>query len=51
VEQLKHKLRDVVYKGRGKSLLMVIAHLTPILRGWINYFKLAEIKTFRVWMN
>ena len=44
VERLRAKLREVFRRGRGRSLLKVVTELTPILRGWINYFRLAEVK-------
>jgi len=44
VERLKDKLRGVLRKGRGKSTAMVINILTPILRGWFQYFRLAGVK-------
>ncbi|MBF0147385.1 MAG: group II intron reverse transcriptase/maturase, partial [Magnetococcales bacterium] len=33
-----------VRKGRGRNLGKFIRELTPILRGWANYFRLAETK-------
>ncbi len=30
--------------GRGRSLAKVIEEITPILRGWTAYFRLAEVK-------
>ena len=44
IERFKDKLRDVLRKGRGKSLSKTISMLTPILRGWLHYFKLARVK-------
>lgn len=44
LERLKSKLREVSRKGRGRNLKRVIEEATPILRGWSNYFKLAEVK-------
>jgi RNA-directed DNA polymerase len=44
VARLKDKLRNVLRKGRGKSLTMTIVSLTPILRGWFNYFALTRVK-------
>nr|WP_198409482.1 group II intron maturase-specific domain-containing protein [Limnochorda pilosa] len=42
--RLKAKLREVFRSGRGPSLRHTIHTLTPILRGWSNYFQLAEVK-------
>lgn len=42
--RLQDKLREQFRQGRGRNLARFIASLTPILRGWVNYFKLAEVK-------
>src|SRR6266702_967332 len=45
VKRLKGKLREIFRRGRGRNLGKLIAdELTPLLRGWINYFRLAEVK-------
>jgi RNA-directed DNA polymerase len=44
VQRLKDSIRDLMRRGRGRRLDRVIAELTPKLRGWGNYFKLAEVK-------
>ena len=44
VERLKSKLREISRKGRGRNLRRIIEEVTPILRGWSNYFKLSEVK-------
>lgn len=44
VERLKAKLRERFRQGRGQNLQRFIRDLTPILRGWMNYFRLAEVK-------
>jgi RNA-directed DNA polymerase len=44
LERLKMKLREIVRKGRGRNHKRVIEEVTPILRGWSNYFKLSEVK-------
>jgi RNA-directed DNA polymerase len=45
VQRLKEKLREVFRRGRGRNLGRLIeAELTPLLRGWMNYFRLAEVK-------
>ncbi|MFB0524290.1 MAG: group II intron reverse transcriptase/maturase [Phycisphaerae bacterium] len=44
VKRLKCKLRDLFRAGRGRNLARLIAELTPILRGWVSYFRLAEVK-------
>jgi len=44
VDRLRAKLRGIFRKGRGRNLQTVIEELTPVLRGWMNYFRLAEVK-------
>jgi RNA-directed DNA polymerase len=45
VQRLKAKLREIFRRGRGRNLGKLIeAELTPLLRGWMNYFRLAEVK-------
>ena len=42
---LKEKLREIFRRGRGRNLKRLIEEqLTPLLRGWMNYFRLAEVK-------
>ena len=42
--RLKSKLKTLFRRGRGKSLARTVEELNPILRGWINYYRLAEVK-------
>jgi RNA-directed DNA polymerase len=44
VERLKNKLRTLFRQGRGRNIAAFVRELAPILRGWINYFQLAEVK-------
>jgi RNA-directed DNA polymerase len=44
VQRLMQKVREVSRTGRGRSLCRTIEDLNPVLRGWINYFRLAENK-------
>jgi RNA-directed DNA polymerase len=45
VQRLKGKLREIFRRGRGRNLGKLIeSDLTPLLRGWLNYFRLAEVK-------
>jgi RNA-directed DNA polymerase len=44
VKRVKGKIREIIRKGRGSSLARVIGELTPLLRGWINYFRLSTVK-------
>jgi RNA-directed DNA polymerase len=44
VERFKDKLREFFAMGRGWSLSRLIGVLNPRLRGWINYFRLTQIR-------
>lgn len=44
VERFKAKLRVLFRHGRGRNLRRFIAELAPVLRGWMNYFRHAEVK-------
>jgi RNA-directed DNA polymerase len=44
VDRLKGKLRVILRRGRGRYLGSVIGELTPIIRGWVAYFRLAGVK-------
>lgn len=43
-DRLRDKLRTVFRQGRGRSVGTTVETLTPILRGWINYFRLSQVK-------
>jgi len=44
VKRLRAKLRPVFRRGRGRSLAGTIEELGPVLRGWVAYFRMAEVK-------
>ena len=44
VARLKAKVREHFREGRGRSLTWVIGQIGPVLRGWVSYFRLAEVK-------
>ncbi|MCX6687717.1 MAG: group II intron reverse transcriptase/maturase, partial [Methanoregula sp.] len=45
VQRLKSRIQELLRKGRGQAVRRVIMDLQPLLTGWIQYFKLAEIKS------
>ena len=46
-QKMKSKLRLLCRKGRGRNLRRFIAEtLNPVLRGWTNYFRLSQTKSF-----
>ena len=42
--RLKAKVRERLRGGRGRNLPRQIQELSPLLRGWVSYFHLAEVK-------
>ena len=44
VNRLKMVLKKLFRQGRGRNLGRFIESLKPTLRGWINYFRLSEVK-------
>jgi RNA-directed DNA polymerase len=46
-QKMKKKLKKLCREGRGRNLERLIGErLNPVLRGWMNYFRLSETKTF-----
>lgn len=44
VARLRSKLRTALRQGRGRALARTIEDLAPIIRGWLQYVRLAEAK-------
>jgi RNA-directed DNA polymerase len=44
VIRLKKKLREHFRRGRGQRVGRLVEGLTPVLRGWVAYFRHAEVK-------
>lgn len=42
--QFKNKIRKLTPRNSGINLEAMIARLNPVLRGWINYFRIANCK-------
>jgi RNA-directed DNA polymerase len=42
-QRLKKKLKPLLRRSRGRSLTDTIRDLNPKLRGWVAYFRLAEV--------
>jgi RNA-directed DNA polymerase len=42
--KLKSKLKEIFRRGRGRNIKRTIEAMKPLLIGWMNYFKLAEVK-------
>jgi RNA-directed DNA polymerase len=54
MKRLKDKVRKLTSRRRGKSLRQVIEDLNQYFRGWWNYYRLAEAKSFlkglKIWI-
>ena len=44
VRRFKEKIRELMRKGRGRNIERVVEELQPLMRGWIEYFKYAQVK-------
>ena len=42
--RLKVKLKEAFRRGRGRNVSRFVKELKPILLGWIQYFRLSEVK-------
>lgn len=49
VQRLRKRVKDVLREHRGASIAAAIEALNPLLRGWTNYFRWAEVKN--VWQE
>jgi group II intron reverse transcriptase/maturase len=44
LKRLKTKLREATRSGRGRSLAKTIGDLVPLIRGWVGYYRLSEVR-------
>jgi RNA-directed DNA polymerase len=44
LQRFKGKMRQMFRQGRGRNMRKFIETLKPVLRGWVNYYRLAEVK-------
>lgn len=42
LERMKDKIRKITKRNRGRSLAQIMSELTPVLRGWLQYFQYAR---------
>lgn len=45
IKRFKDKVRTMTKRGTGRKLEDIIKDLNPVLRGWLNYYRVADIKT------
>jgi group II intron reverse transcriptase/maturase len=43
-KRFKKKIKEQTRRGRGRSLKRVIEEVNPLLRGWMQYFRLSQVK-------
>jgi len=46
LKALRNKIRQKTPRSNGHSMMEIIEDLNPMLRGWFNYFKHADSRTF-----
>lgn len=47
IQRLRSKCKQLFRQGRGRNIgTFIVEVLNPVIRGWINYFSLAEVKGF-----
>lgn len=44
IKRFKNKIRKITRRNAGRKLEDIIRELNPVLRGWINYYRVANIK-------
>ena len=44
VQRFKDKLRQALRSGRGRNLRRQLGGWAPVLRGWVSYYRWAEVK-------
>jgi len=44
IKRFKDKVRNMTKRNAGRKLENIIKDLNPVLRGWMNYFRIANIK-------
>ncbi|MBC3900732.1 group II intron reverse transcriptase/maturase [Acetobacterium malicum] len=45
IKRFKDKIRNITRRNAGRPLEKVIKELNPVLRGWLNYYRIANIKS------
>ena len=45
IDRFKEKVRSITKRNRGVSFGQIVSELTPVLRGWLNYFHHARCRS------
>jgi len=55
VQRLKEKIRKITRRNRGVKFEQILSELTPVLRGWLQYFQYAQchklLRTLDGWIR
>lgn len=44
IQKMKNKIREITKRSNGKGYQRIKEKLTQYIRGWVNYFKIADMK-------
>lgn len=44
IQKFKRKLKQITRRNRGVAVAQIIKELNSVIRGWINYFRIADMK-------
>jgi len=44
VKRFKGRLREMFRRGRGRSLVRVLAELRPVMIGWVSYYRKSQVR-------
>jgi len=44
IKKIKNKIRDITNRNRSMNFEARVKRLIEVIRGWVNYFKLADMK-------
>ncbi len=45
IQKFKRKLKNITGRSNGRSVTEKVEKLNPVIRGWINYFEIADMKS------
>lgn len=51
VQKFEKKLKDITSRSNAMSIEEKVIKLNQVTRGWINYFKIADMKAIMIWVS